>query len=659
MGVFNPTLESEVVYQQPIQAPKQYNALTGVADFATTAIKTFGAMQSSSSKSADGQIIEAFSQEMLRASDLKEQGKPYKSIARAAQATLIGSGIKNVPDRLDVLYRGVTGEPLLALGYEDEQDYNEAQLLATDAARTLAVGVKINNPSYNQDQVETEVLNTLGKTAVLEEQLRLENARAANGLPVRAQPIVETMQNDFDLLSSKLIEYQEDGIITRDEYLSAVTSVRSLISTKYAAFKDNAQVKAIQEQMFGLLDDVGKGVSTDPLEVQLDAIQVALTKANFNPATIATIRSMIKTNPETFRQKLLDQFGERGETWIDGIVDIWNAPASGVKIEDIFGTRPQVSSTAGDNPSLMIIPDVDADPDKYSSVVENLSEITANANPTNLKNNEATRNEWLNGVNILGSLVASQSDQYVLGEKLLNLFASNGIIDNLRVIYDSDPSNAAQTNDVLQQAISSELGRQKNELDTRLASGDGQYFRVDPDTNELKFNLQVFEDRVNAETDPSRKRSLQTNFENLVKSVQKIEDLGGLSYYFGLPENKRRELLQDTPMFERFFNIQLKDSFKLIKNINLLTGKLDQLTDLASKNEYRTTAFDNKVFADEALETIKNTMSITSLGKMGSRDDPYIISGDISIEEQKKEYDAVPSGQFFIDPNDNKLYKKP
>ena len=659
MGVFNPTLESEVVYQQPIQAPKQYNALTGVADFATTAIKTFGAMQSSSSTSADGQIIEAFSQEMLRASDLKEQGKPYKSIARSAQAKLIGSGIKNVPDRLDVLYRGVTGEPLLALGYEDEQDYNEAQILATDAARTLAVGVKINNPSYNQDQVETEVLNTLGKTAVLEEQLKLENARAANGLPVRAQPIVETMQNDFDLLSSKLIEFQEDGIITRDEYLSAVTSVRSLISTKYAAFKDNKQVQAIQDQMFGLLDDVGKGVSTDPLEVQLDAIQVALTKANFNPATIATIRSMIKTNPETFRQKLLDQFGERGETWIDGLVDIWNAPASGVKIEKIFGTRPQLSSETGDNPSLMIIPDVDADPEKYSSVVENLSEITANANPTNLKNNEATRNEWLNSVNILGSLVASKSERYVLGEKLLNLFASNGIIDNLRVIYDSDPSNAAQTNDVLQEAIASEITEQNNELNKRLQSGDGRYFLKDENTGELKINLKTFEDEMIAEKNPSRKRNLKVYFEALVKSVQQIEDLGGLEYYFGLPENKRRELIKNTPVLERFFNTELKDSFKLIKNVGLLTGKLNQLEDLASKNEYRTTAYDNMTFAKEALEVLENTMSITSLGKMGSRDNPYTISGDISIEEQKKAYDAVPTGQFYIDPDDNQLYKKP
>ena len=96
-----------------------------------------------------------------------------------------------------------------------------------------------------------------------------------------------------------------------------------------------------------------------------------------------------------------------------------------------------------------------------------------------------------------------------------------------------------------------------------------------------------------------------------------------------------------------------------MSNIKLLNGKLEELEDLASKNEYRTTAYDNMTFAKEALEVLENTMSITSMGKMGSRGNPYTISGDISIEEQKKSYDAIPSGQFFIDPNDNQLYKKP
>ena len=31
----------------------------------------------------------------------------------------------------------------------------------------------------------------------------------------------------------------------------------------------------------------------------------------------------------------------------------------------------------------------------------------------------------------------------------------------------------------------------------------------------------------------------------------------------------------------------------------------------------------------------------------------------LKIEEQKKAYDAVPTGQFYIDPDDNQLYKKP
>jgi hypothetical protein len=158
------------------------------------------------------------------------------------------------------------------------------------------MGVKASNPTFSIEEVEDEVVATIGENAFLKASIDRQKLNLELGKPVESTPIIDSIKNDFKLLNLRVKEYQADNIVTRDEFLSASTSVKSLLASKYAGFEANPQVKAVIDQMNGLLNDIGKGVSTDPLDVQLDAIQVALTRGGFDATTIAVTRSMIKRN---------------------------------------------------------------------------------------------------------------------------------------------------------------------------------------------------------------------------------------------------------------------------------------------------------------------------------------------------------------------------
>ena len=58
MSIFNPTLETQVAYEQPIQAPRQYSAVADLAKTATTALSLFD--RGTSTASADQSRINQF-----------------------------------------------------------------------------------------------------------------------------------------------------------------------------------------------------------------------------------------------------------------------------------------------------------------------------------------------------------------------------------------------------------------------------------------------------------------------------------------------------------------------------------------------------------------------------------------------------------------------
>ena len=75
MGVFNPTLESQVAFEAPIQAPKEYNALTDIAKLATGFVR---AVPAPSGSAANNAALASFGLELERARDLREQNVRYE-----------------------------------------------------------------------------------------------------------------------------------------------------------------------------------------------------------------------------------------------------------------------------------------------------------------------------------------------------------------------------------------------------------------------------------------------------------------------------------------------------------------------------------------------------------------------------------------------------
>ena len=652
MGVFNPTLETQVAFEAPVQAPKEYNALTDIAKLATGFTR---AAPRATQTSADRAVLANFGNEINAARDLKEQGKPYKVRLENAAIAAVQSGV-NVNDELKNLFQNVSGMSFDSIGGDDDymEDTARQTILASDEAQALYMGVKASNPTFSIEEVEDEVVATIGENAFLKASIDRQKLNLELGKPVESTPIIDSIKNDFQLLNLRVKEYQADNIVTRDEFLSASTSVKSLLASKYAGFEANPQVKAVIDQMNGLLDDIGKGVSTDPLDVQLDAIQVALTKGGFDATTIAVTRSMIKTNPEAFKETLLEQFETaEDKTWVDALVNMWNTP-TGSNIEDIFATgRPEVK----DKVEVMPIPSVSmADPEEVAAVVGNMSKIVSTANPLSLRSGEEARNQWINATNTLATIVANTGDDVHLGAKLLEMFASKGMRDNLATVYRYDPANAAQTNVLLQKALASQRNKAMFQVEATLAAGDSQYLFMKD--GKLVIDINPLRERVKEGRVPQGERRL-AEVERVVKG---IEEAGGLQEFFRMSEERREQILQGSN-FERIFNVKLGDTFRLVENLESIKTKLDGLQKLQAKNPDAHDDLDTSMFTDEALKTVNEADTSTELGEGPkpaeyTRDNPYVFKEGISEEDAENIFINLPIGSVYIDPFDGEPYRK-
>jgi len=654
MGVLNPTLESQVAFEAPVQAPREYNALTDIAKLATGFTKT---LPTTTATSADRAILTNFGNEINAARDLKEQGKPYKVRLENAAIAAVSTLGKNVPDDLKNLYQNVSGVSFDSLGGDDDymEDTARMNMLESEKGQSLYLAVKASNTGFTNEQIEDEVLSILNEEAFLQAAVDRQKLKLELGQPIEATPIVESIQNDFNLLTLKVKEYQADNIITRDEFLSASTSVKSLITSKYAGMEANPQVKAVITQMNGLLDDIGKGVSTDPLDIQLDAVQVALSKAGFNPATIAVTRSMIKTNPQSFKDTLLEGFETaEDKTWVDALVKMWDAP-EGSKIENIFDTgRPEVK----DKIEVMPIPSVNtANPEEVAAVVGNMSKIVSTANPMSLRSGEQARNQWFNATNTLATIVANTGGNVFLGEKLLEMFASKGMRDNLRTLYALDDANAAQTNGLLQAALASQKNKATAQIKTLLAAGDDQYLFMEDD--KVVINLEPFRKRVD-EGRVSLGRRRLNELERVTKAIR--DEAGGLQQFFRLSEERREQILEGST-FEDIFKVRFGDTFRLVETLESIKTKTQALMDLKERFPAAHDKLDTAMFTDEALKTVNEATTSTELGEAPkpaeyTKDNPYIFKEGISEKDAKAAFDNLPINSIYMDPLDGELYRK-
>ncbi len=643
MGVLNPTLESQVAFEAPVQAPREYNALTDIAKLATGFTK---ALPTATATSAQTALLANFGNELNRARDLKEQGKNNwrVSLENAAIATITQLG-KNVPENYQMLFENISGKSFDSIGADDDymEDTARMSMLESEKGQSLYLAVKASNTGFTNEQIEDEVVSRLSEEAFLQAAVERQKLKLELGQPIEATPIVESIQNDFNLLTLKVKEYQADNIITRDEFLSASTSVKSLIASKYAGMEANPQVKAVITQMNGLLDDIGKGVSTDPLDVQLDAIQVALTKGGFDATTIAVTRSMIKTNPTAFKDTLLEQFQTaENKTWVDALVKMWDAP-TGSKIDDIFATgRPEVK----DNPKPLKIPSVETtDPKELSAVIGNMSKIISSSNPSNIRNNEETRNQWFNATNTLATIVASTGGDTFLGEELLERFASKSMLDNLKAAGDLDKPNAEQTSQLLMTALGHQAEMARNKIRKTLAAGDGQFLFMQGD--KLVLDTRPLEENV--------RNGLVSLGERRLKDVQRvvkgIEEAGGLEQFFRMSETRREEILEGSN-FERIFNAQFNDTFKLYTTLQSIRKKED--------------ALDTYGFTSEVSRIINSTSGGQPVvgppqeieERLYTEDDPFIFTDAMTNEETISYFSRLSVNSVFIDPIDGMRYRK-
>ena len=412
MAIFAPKLEGQIQAEAPVQAPQTTSpfatALRGVKDITATLGRA--APRPVSEASRESSLIQGFGTELSNLLDLQEGGEVDNiTLARRAKQVAMRAVNANVqlPDNLKGAYEAITGTPFAAAAFDvgDEEQYYENQRLQSEqglALRSVAKSELVSeNITATPDAINKLVLQKLNEKAVLDQQIAVQDAKLQAGMPIEPTPILESIQNDYQILSQAAVQAEADGIVTRGELRNIQLSTRNLIASKYGKFESNKAVKAVVDQMNGLVQDIAVGVSTDPLSVQLDAVQVALQKSGFDSLTISTVRAMVKQNPETFKSQILTKFEEKGKTFADALVEAATSAISVDKYVDIFGNnkRPELSSGTGENPSLLPLPDIKNQPENYTKIVESISAINSTTKPENIINNAETRNSWLNTLN--------------------------------------------------------------------------------------------------------------------------------------------------------------------------------------------------------------------------------------------------------------------
>lgn len=604
MAIFQPRLQTQVQAREPVRDQTTGSALSAISDIAGG----FFDAKASSAPKAPSYDQAAFN-EFGKTLSVLEQGLESGSITKAQYETKLAvarssvASFGNVPDSLQTQYEAMSGRSFESFGYESEQDYDNKVLLEGELAKSLRPSVitslEAEGIVATSEAVDQALLGKLEEKALLENQVDIQKQKRALGQPIEATPVVESIRSDYSILAEAAKEAMGDGIVEQSEYRSLQMSVNNLIATKYTGFETNPEINGVIKQMTGLLNDIGKGVSTTPSAVLADTIQVTLKSAGFNDSTIAIARGMLEQNPELFRA----QFGtdKEGQTVADAIVKIMEGSSVTKPLVDIFdkATAPEVALVAGTNPSQIDIPGVKENPEAYQKVVDDFSNLATTTDINTLRTNQEARNNWLTTMNVVGSAVASQSDNYILGEKLLLVYASNGIIKNLDAIYQFDPQNAAQTNDALQSGLAAERLRQANELNNRLDSGagEGQLILAGPN-GVLQLNDSLI--TQNAASLPGGEAGWKL-------MSGKIAAAGGLDAFVKLPMTTIRGANPDVSINVKGQTYFLKDMFridfakvsKLSNNLKLIDTKLGNLEKLATTYKDDTAMLRGETFKDD------------------------------------------------------------
>ncbi len=653
-GIFQPTLQTQVQPEMAVEDRSTASAIGAITDITSSFFKSQQASRPSGPTYNQAKL-EQFSTELSNLQQLSESGDVAPSRLQAdlrLAAQRVAS--LDVPEALKQQFENISGTPFDAFSYDDPEEFNKNQLLQSDLAKGLRPSVisslEAEGVVATPEAVDAALLARIEEKNLLEYQTEVQNMRRIKGLPIETTPILENIKADYQVLLDSVKGVAADNVIEQSEYRSLQLSVSNLIASKYVEFESNPEVRGVILQMNGLLDDIGKNVTTTPTEALADTIQVALQNQGFGQLEIMISRSLYEQKPEQFKD-ILGEPGESGSV-ADALVAILEGAETADKpIIDFFDTSitPQRSVVAGENPSIMEIPKVSENPEAYQQVVDKLSQAGTTTDPNRLLGNTEARNSWINSMNIVGNAVASQSDEFILGEKLLSMFASNGVVKNLEAVYRTDPANAAQTNDVLQGGLAAERIRQVNELNNRLNAGvgEGQLVLASPE-GVLQLNNNLI-DRNAA--------GLVGGEAGWNEMKGKIAAAGGLEAFLKLPKTTGRGpnldaaiMVGGTPYFlSDMFRIEFETVAKMSNNIKMIDTKLNNLEVLATTYQSETDLLRGTDTTGES-----DTFDVSQLSGQTSADLITTAESVLGLDENKQKdvlATFLSAGGVEIDPS--------
>ena len=119
-------------------------------------------------------------------------------------------------------------------------------------------------------------------------------------------------------------------------------------------------------------------------------------------------------------------------------------------------------------------------------------------------------------------------------------------------------------------ALAHQYQNARTKIEQTLAAGDGQFLFMEND--KLVIKTDVLQERVDQGLVPQGKRRMA----EINRVVKGIEEAGGLEQFFKLSERRKEEILQGST-FERIFNAQFNDTFKLYTTLQSILKKEEAL----------------------------------------------------------------------------------
>ena len=337
--------------------------------------------------------------------------------------------------------------------------------------------------------------------------------------------------------------------------------------------------------------------------------------------------------------------------------------ASDMEYVDIFNydpSRPDVDKVSLDKTDDIHDPDELEKYDNLSNVKRKDILLFFSTNSVNhvepkSMNLPEHRDNFLQGIGKVSAVIATSPERF--NPETLDQIFNENMFKKLQTIDLIDPDRTQLARDRLSDALIQQLQL----LNTAVSgSSQGSFFKV-TGVGEIKYDLERRIDtgqvrmpreildriRINANTHyngdataliADRGRRLEPIERN------QIEDLG---FNFRNAYADYRKVLKNSN--------KKKYYIKKLRRLGVLTGDLEQ--SLIKEVEIPT----NNTSTDEQQEAgppVSREEETSDNVVTGTRDNPYIFKEGITAEDAKAAFNNLPSGSFFIDPDDGMLYEK-